>query len=232
AIRDVNLQIDSGQTIGVIGGTGSGKSTLAALIARLYDPNEGTVSVGGEDVCRYDPVELRKDVAIVLQGDTLFSGSILDNLRWGDPTATPEACKEACRIAQIDDFISQLPEGYQTHVNQGGSNLSGGQRQRLCIARALIKRPKILILDDATSACDAQTDRKIHHAMRDALPGTTKIIIAQRIQTVSHADRIIVMQSGRVIGFDTHEQLLADNRLYRDIYEAQTQTNADFDESV
>ena len=229
ALYNVSFNIASGETIGVIGGTGSGKSTLISLISRLYDTNEGEVMVGGHNVKEYDLETLRNNVSIVLQQNTLFTGSILDNLRWGDADATLEDCQEACRMAQADEFIMEKPDGYNTHIEQGGTNVSGGQKQRLCIARALLKKPKILILDDSTSACDTATDAKIQKAFRTQLPHMTKLIIAQRISSVRECDRILVMDNGVVTGFDTHEQLLQTNQLYREINEIQNQTTGDFD---
>ncbi len=229
AIRDINLHINSGETIGVIGGTGCGKSSLATLVSRLYDTTEGTVKVGGVDVRQYDLTALRNEVSMVLQNNVLFSGSILDNLRWGKEDATLEECKEVCRLACADEFIEQMTDGYNTYLEQNGSNVSGGQKQRLCIARALLKKPKILILDDSTSACDTETDARIQRAFREQLPEVTKLIIAQRIQSVMYADRIIVMQSGQVTGFDTHENLLRNNALYQEIYQIQTKDKGDFD---
>ena len=229
AIRDINLHINSGETIGVIGGTGCGKSSLATLVSRLYDTTDGTVKVGGVDVRRYDLTALRNEVSMVLQNNVLFSGSILDNLRWGKEDATLEECKEVCRLACADEFIEQMTDGYNTYLEQNGSNVSGGQKQRLCIARALLKKPKILILDDSTSACDTETDARIQRAFREQLPEVTKLIIAQRIQSVMYADRIIVMQSGQVTGFDTHENLLKNNALYQEIYQIQTKDKGDFD---
>ena len=213
----------------MIGGTGSGKSTLVSLISRLYDVRQGEVLVGGRDVREYDLTALRSAVSVVLQQNTLFSGTILDNLRWGRADATLEECRQACRMAQADDFVMQMPSQYDTHIEQGGTNVSGGQKQRLCIARALLRRPKILILDDSTSACDTATDRKIQEAFRTQLPGVTKIIIAQRISTVEHCDRILVMEGGRVTGFDTHEHLLQTNQFYREVNELQSIGTGDFD---
>ncbi len=230
AIKDINLHIGAGETIGVIGGTGCGKSTLATLISRLYDVTTGSVCVGGVDVREYDIETLRQSVAMVLQNNILFSGTILDNLRWGNEQATEEDCMEVCRLACADEFIEQMPDRYHTYIEQNGNNVSGGQKQRLCIARALLKKPKILILDDSTSACDTATDAKIRKAFREDIPNTTKLIIAQRIQSVQDADRIIVMQSGRISGFDTHDNLLRDNDIYRDIYNTQMKGNGDFDE--
>ena len=228
-LRDIDLHIRSGEVIGVIGGTGSGKSSFVNLISRLYDVNEGSVKVGGHDVREYDLEALRNDVSVVLQKNVLFSGTILDNLRWGNENATEEECREACEIACADEFIQQFPEKYNTWIEQGGSNVSGGQKQRLCIARALMKSPKILILDDSTSAVDTATDAKLRAALTERVPGMTTIIIAQRVASVMNADRIIVMDNGKVDAFDTHEELLKTNEIYRDIYETQT-NGADFDE--
>ncbi len=229
-LDDINLDIRSGETIGIIGGTGSSKSSLVNLISRLYDVNDGAVYVGGKDVRSYDLDTLRNEVSVVLQQNVLFSGSILDNLRWGNPNATEEECIEACKMACADEFIQKFPDKYNTHIEQGGTNVSGGQKQRLCIARALLKNPKILILDDSTSAVDTATDTNIRKAFREAIPGTTKLIIAQRISSVMDADRIIVMNDGKLDGFDTHENLLASNDIYRDVYESQTSGGGDFDE--
>ncbi len=226
----INLDIKSGETIGVIGGTGSSKSTLVNMISRLYDVDEGTVYVGGKDVREYDLETLRNQVSVVLQKNVLFAGSILDNLRWGDANATEEECIEACKMACADEFIQTFPDKYNTHIEQGGTNVSGGQKQRLCIARALLKKPKVLILDDSTSAVDTATDARIREAMKSAIPGTTKIIIAQRISSVQDADRIIVLNDGRVDAFGTHEELLETNSIYRDVYEAQVNGSGDFDE--
>ena len=230
-LQDINLDIHSGETIGIIGGTGSAKSSLANLISRIYDVSEGSVKVGGKDVREYDLETLRNEVAVVLQKNVLFSGTILENLRWGDENATREECIHACKLACADDFIESFPDGYDTYIEQGGSNVSGGQKQRLCIARALLKKPKILILDDSTSAVDTATDARIRKAFREEIPNTTKIIIAQRISSVENADRILVMENGEVNGFGTHEQLLESNEIYRDIYESQTSGNGDFDEA-
>ena len=228
-LRGIDLHIRSGEVIGVIGGTGSGKSSFVNLISRLYDVNEGAVKVGGHDVREYDLEALRNSVSVVLQKNVLFSGTILDNLRWGKADATEEECREACEIACADEFIQNFPDKYETWIEQGGANVSGGQRQRLCIARALMKSPKILILDDSTSAVDTATDAKLRAALTERVPGMTTLIIAQRVASVMNADRIIVMDDGRVDAFDTHEALLETNEIYRDIY--QTQTNgADFDE--
>ena len=230
-LQDINLNIHSGETIGIIGGTGSAKSSLANLISRIYDVSEGSVKVGGKDVRKYDLETLRNEVAVVLQKNVLFSGTILENLRWGNENATREECIHACKLACADDFIESFPDGYDTYIEQGGSNVSGGQKQRLCIARALLKKPKILILDDSTSAVDTATDARIRKAFREEIPNTTKIIIAQRISSVENADRILVMENGEVNGFGTHEQLLENNEIYRDIYESQTSGNGDFDEA-
>ncbi|MBQ9356293.1 MAG: ABC transporter ATP-binding protein [Prevotella sp.] len=229
ALFNVSFSIDSGETIGVIGGTGSGKSTMISLISRLYDATKGEVLVGGRNVREYDLTALRNAVSVVLQQNTLFSGSVIDNLRWGREDATLEECREACRMAQADEFVMEMPQQYDTRIEQGGTNLSGGQRQRLCIARALLKKPAILILDDSTSACDTRTDALIQKAFREELPQMTKIIIAQRISSVQHCQRIIVMDKGVVSGFDTHEHLLETNQLYREIYELQTSNTGDFD---
>lgn len=228
-LKDINLHIDSGQTIGILGPTGSGKSTLVALISRLYDATEGSVKVGGRDVREYDMQALRDQVSVVLQNNVLFSGSILDNLRWGKEDATEEECIEACRLACADEFIEQMPDKYNSHIEQGGTNVSGGQRQRLCIARALMKKPKVLILDDSTSAVDTATDAKIRQAFREKIPGTTKLIISQRISSIEDADKIIVLYRGAVSGFDTSEKLLETNDLYRQVYETQVNGGGDFD---
>lgn len=230
-LDNVNLSIASGETIGIIGGTGSSKTSLVSLVSRLYDVSQGTVFVGGKDVKSYDLEVLRNQVAVVLQKNELFYGTILDNLHWGDENATEEECKRACRMACADEFIEKMPEGYNTIIEQGGANVSGGQKQRLCIARALLKKPKILILDDSTSACDTATDAKIRKAFAEEIPNTTKLIIAQRISSVEHADRIIVMNDGKVDGIGTHEELLENNEIYREVYEAQTGGNRDFDEN-
>ena len=229
-LTDIDLHIRSGETIGIIGGTGSGKSSLVNLICRLYDVDSGTVKVGGLDVRQYDMEALRNQVSVVLQKNTLFSGTILDNLRWGNPDATEEECVAACQAACADEFIDRLPDGYHTHIERGGANVSGGQKQRLCIARALLKKPKILILDDSTSAVDTATDAKIRAAFARKIPGTTKIIIAQRISSVEQADRILVLDDGRIDGFDTHENLLKTNAIYREIYDSQVQGGGDFDQ--
>ena len=230
ALTDIDLHIKSGETIGVIGGTGSGKSSLVNLICRLYDVDEGCVKVGGLDVREYDMEALRNQVSVVLQKNTLFSGTILDNLRWGNPEATDEECMEACRAACADEFIDRFPDGYHTRIERGGSNVSGGQKQRLCIARALLKKPKVLILDDSTSAVDTATDAKIRKAFAEKIPGTTKIIIAQRVSSVEGADRILVLDNGRVNAFDTHDNLLKSNAIYQEIYESQIKGGGDFDQ--
>ena len=229
-LTDIDLHIRSGETIGIIGGTGSGKSSLVNLICRLYDVDSGAVKVGGLDVRAYDMEALRNQVSVVLQKNTLFSGTILDNLRWGNPDATEAECIAACQAACADEFIDRLPDGYHTHIERGGANVSGGQKQRLCIARALLKKPKVLILDDSTSAVDTATDAKIRAAFAKKIPGTTKIIIAQRISSVEQADRILVLDDGRVNGFDTHENLLKTNAIYREIYDSQIQGGGDFDQ--
>ena len=230
ALTDIDLHIKSGETIGVIGGTGSGKSSLVNLICRLYDVDEGCVKVGGLDVREYDMEALRNQVSVVLQKNTLFSGTILDNLRWGNPEATDEECMEACKAACADEFIDRFPDGYHTRIERGGSNVSGGQKQRLCIARALLKKPKVLILDDSTSAVDTATDAKIRKAFAEKIPGTTKIIIAQRVSSVEGADRILVLDNGRVNAFDTHDNLLKTNAIYQEIYESQIKGGGDFDQ--
>lgn len=228
-LHDIDLHIKSGETIGIIGGTGCGKSSLVNLISRLYDATEGTVCVGGKDVRSYDMEALRNQVSVVLQKNVLFSGTILDNLRWGKEDATEEECIEACRQACADDFIARFPDKYNTWIEQGGSNVSGGQKQRLCIARALLKKPKILILDDSTSAVDTATDTKIRQAFAVHIPGTTKLIISQRISSVRDADRILVLEDGQINGFDTHENLLKSNAIYQEIYDVQIQSGGDFD---
>ena len=230
ALTDIDLHIKSGETIGIIGGTGSSKSSLIQLVSRLYDATEGCVKVGGRDVRDYDLEALRNQVAVVLQKNVLFSGTILENLRWGDENATREQCEEVCRAACADEFIRQMPDGYDTFIERGGTNVSGGQKQRLCIARALLKKPKVLILDDSTSAVDTATDARIRQAFQSYIPGTTKLIIAQRISSVQHADRILVLDGGRVNGFGTHEELLKTNEIYRDIYESQSKGGGDFDQ--
>ena len=231
-LDDLNFEIKAGETIGILGGTGSSKTSLVNLISRLYDVNEGTVYVGGKDVRSYDLETLRNEVSVVLQKNVLFSGTILENLRWGDENATEEECIRACRLACADEFIEKMPEKYNTYIEQGGSNVSGGQKQRLCIARALLKKPKVLILDDSTSAVDTATDAKIRKAFATEIPGTTKIIIAQRISSIQDADRIIVMDNGKIDAFAPHEELLCTNEIYKEVYEAQTQTGGgDFDEN-
>ena len=229
ALYDIDLHIDSGETIGVIGGTGSGKSSLINLISRLYDVSRGTVQVGGKDVRTLDLDALRGSVSVVLQKNVLFSGTILENLRWGNAEATLDECREACRIACADEFIEQMPEGYETRIEQGGTNVSGGQRQRLCIARALLKRPRVLILDDSTSACDNATDAKIRQQLRDDVPSMTRIIIAQRISSLKDCDRILVLDNGRISGWDTHEGLLKTNDIYQEICAIQDEDGGDFD---
>lgn len=231
-LRDIDIHINSGETIGIIGGTGCGKSSLVSLISRLYDVDSGSVCVGGKDVRSYDIETLRNQVAVVLQKNVLFSGTIMDNLRWGKEDATQEECMEACRLACADEFIERFPDRYNTWIEQGGNNVSGGQKQRLCIARAILKKPKVLILDDSTSAVDTATDAKIREAFSKKIPGTTKLIVAQRISSVQDADRILVLDNGTVNGFDTHDNLLKTNQIYREIYEAQTQGGGDFDEPV
>ena len=230
SLSDIDLHIASGETIGVIGGTGAGKSTLVNLICRLYDVDDGSVCVGGVDVRKYDTEVLRNQVSVVLQKNTLFSGTILDNLRWGNPDATDEECVAACRAACADEFIDRMPGGYHTMIQRGGSNVSGGQKQRLCIARALLKKPRVLILDDSTSAVDTATDAKIRAAFAEQIPGTTKIIIAQCISSVQSADRILVLDDGRIDAFDTHENLLENNAIYQEIYHSQMEGGGDFDQ--
>lgn len=228
----IDLHIRAGETIGIIGGTGSGKSSLVSLVCRLYDVDNGSVCVGGKDVRSYDTQTLRNQVAVVLQKNVLFSGTILENLRWGKEDATESECAEACRQACADEFIEGFPDRYNTWIEQGGSNVSGGQKQRLCIARALLKKPKILILDDSTSAVDTATDAKIRAAFAKKIPGTMKLIVAQRISSVQDADRILVLDGGKINGFDSHDNLLKTNPIYREIYEAQTQGGGDFDQPV
>lgn len=229
-LEGINLIIKPGETLGILGGTGSAKSTLVNLISRLYDVSGGSVSLGGIDVKNYDLEVLRSEVAVVLQKNLLFTGTIFENLRWGNPQTTQEECKKAAELACAQEFIEKLPQGYNTRIEQGGSNVSGGQRQRLCIARALLKKPKVLILDDSTSAVDTATDGKIRRAFKAEIPGTTKIIIAQRVSSVQDADRILVLEDGRMNGLGTHSELLESNQVYKEVYEAQTQGGGDFDE--
>lgn len=228
-ISDINLNINSGERIGIIGATASGKSSLVLLISRLYDVTKGKIEVAGNDVRKYDLKSLRDSVAVVLQQNLLFTGTILENLRWGNKNATLQECKEACMLACADEFVSQMPEEYNTLISQGGTNVSGGQRQRLCLARALLKHPKILILDDATSACDTATDARIRENLRTKLPSMTQVIISQRINTVMQCDRIIVVQSGKINGVGTHEELLENNEIYREFYSIQHESGGDFD---
>ena len=229
-LRDIDFSVRSGETIGILGGTGSAKSSLVNLISRLYDVTAGQVLVGGRDVREYDMEALRNQVSVVLQKNVLFSGTVLENLRWGDPDATLEECQRACRLACADEFIEKMPQGYDTYIEQGGTNVSGGQKQRLCIARALLKKPKVLILDDSTSAVDTATDAKIRKAFAEEIPDTTKFIIAQRVSSVEHADRILVLEDGQINGLGTHEELMKTNEIYREVYDSQTGGNADFDQ--
>lgn len=231
-LHDIDIHINAGETIGIIGGTGCGKSSFVSLISRLYDVTDGSVCVGGKDVRTYDMDALRNQVAVVLQKNVLFSGTILDNLRWGDDNASYEDCVEASKQACADEFIERMPKKYDTWIEQGGTNVSGGQRQRLCIARALLKKPKVLILDDSTSAVDTATDAKIKQAFAQKIPGTTKLIVSQRISSIQDADRIIVLEDGKVSGFDTHKNLMENNKVYREICEVQMQGGGDFDESA
>jgi ATP-binding cassette subfamily B protein len=231
ALKDIDVHIKEGETIGIIGATGSGKSSFVNLISRLYDVTKGSIKIGDIDVRNYDMEELRNQVAVVLQKNILFSGTILDNLRWGNENATFEECKEACELACADEFIENFPDKYDTYIEQGGSNVSGGQKQRICIARALLKKPKILILDDSTSAVDTATDAKIRESFKTKIPGTTKIIISQRISSVMDADRIIVLDNGKISGCDSHEKLLQTNAIYKEINDIQMQNNGDFDEN-
>ncbi|MCD7725059.1 MAG: ABC transporter ATP-binding protein/permease [Clostridiales bacterium] len=231
-LQDINLRIQPGETVGIIGGTGSSKTSLVNLISRLYDVTEGTVKVGGHDVRDYDMDSLRNQVAVVLQKNVLFSGTILENLRWGDGDATEEECRRACRLACADEFVEKMPQGYHTFIEQGGANVSGGQKQRLCIARALLKKPRVLILDDSTSAVDTATDAKIRKAFAEEIPDTTKLIIAQRISSVQHADHIIVLENGQINGYGTHEELVENNEIYREVFESQTGGSGDFDEKA
>ena len=230
ALQHITVKVESGETLGVIGGTGCGKSTFASMVSRLYDVHSGVVKVGGRDVRDYDVEVLRNEVSMILQNNILFSGTILENLRWGKPDATLEECRHACDLAEASEFIDQMPEGYETHIEQNGTNVSGGQRQRLCIARALLKKPKVLILDDSTSACDTSTEAKILDAFTHQVPDITKIIISQRIQSVQHADHIIVMDNGEINGFGTHDELLRSNPIYQDIYRLQIENGGDFDQ--
>ena len=229
ALNNIDLHIRSGESIGVIGGTGSGKSSLINLVSRLYDVSKGSVLIGGKDVTTYDLTTLRDSVSVVLQKNVLFSGTILDNLRWGDENATLEQCREACRIACADEFIMEMPDGYETRIEQGGANVSGGQRQRLCIARALLKKPKVMVLDDSTSACDNATDARIRAALREHLPEMTKLIIAQRISSIKDCDRILVLDNGKTAGFDTHDNLLKSCKIYQEICAIQEESGGDFD---
>ena len=227
-LKNINLKIKSGETIGIIGGTGSGKSSLVNLIPRLYDVTEGELLVGGKNVKKYHLDSLRNQVSCVLQKNVLFSGTITENIKWGDENATEDDVIRVCKLAQADEFVSQFPDGYNTYIEEGGTNVSGGQKQRLCIARALLKHPKILILDDSTSAVDTKTDSLIRKAFREEIPDTTKIIIAQRISSVEDCDKIIVMDKGRIDGIGTHEELLKKNKIYKEVYDSQTKgENAD-----
>ena len=230
-LKDINLSIRAGETIGIIGGTGSAKSSLVNLISRLYDVSSGSVKVGGVDVRKYHMDSLRNQVAVVLQKNVLFSGTILENLRWGDKDASEEECRRVCQLACADDFIEKMPDKYHTYIEQGGTNVSGGQKQRLCIARALLKKPKVLILDDSTSAVDTATDARIRKAFAEEIPDTTKLIIAQRISSIQSADRIIVMDEGRISGFGTHEELMKNNAIYQEVYNSQIKGGGDFDEN-
>ena len=230
-LSDINFDVASGETIGIIGGTGSSKSSLVNLISRLYDVSEGCVKVGGKDVRTYDLEALRNEVSVVLQKNELFTGSIIDNLRWGNENATEEECIQACKAACADEFIERFPKKYYTHIEQGGNNVSGGQKQRLCIARALLKKPKVLILDDSTSAVDTATDSKIRKSFKEEIPGTTKFIIAQRISSIQDADRIIVLDDGKIQAIGSHDELINTNDIYREIYEGQTKGGCDFDEN-
>lgn len=232
ALNDIDLHIHSGESIGVIGGTGSGKSSLINMVSRLYDASKGSVMIGGKDVKTYDLETLRNNVSVVLQKNVLFSGTILDNLRWGDDSATLEQCREACRVACADEFIMDMPDGYETRIEQGGANVSGGQKQRLCIARALLKRPKVMVLDDSTSACDNTTDARIRAALRDNLPDMTKLIISQRISSIRDCDRILVLDDGKMAGFDTHDNLLQSCQIYKEICAIQDEAGGDFDKPI
>ena len=230
-LKDINLSIHAGETIGIIGGTGSAKSSLVNLISRLYDVSSGSVKVGGVDVRKYHMDSLRNQVAVVLQKNVLFSGTILENLRWGNKEASEEECRRVCQLACADDFIEKMPDKYHTYIEQGGTNVSGGQKQRLCIARALLKKPKVLVLDDSTSAVDTATDARIRKAFAEEIPDTTKLIIAQRISSIQSADRIIVMDEGRISGFGTHEELMKNNAIYQEVYNSQIKGGGDFDEN-
>ena len=223
ALKDINLQIKSGETIGILGGTGSSKTTLVNLISRLYDVTDGELLVGGENVKSYDMEVLRNNIAVVLQKNVLFSGTIKENMRWGDKNATDEEIINACKIAQAHEFITQFPDGYDTFIEQGGTNVSGGQRQRLCIARALLKKPKVIILDDSTSAVDMKTDALLRKAFKEEIPDTTKIIVAQRVASVEDADKIILMEGGKIIAMGSHDELLSNNAIYQEIYNTQNQ---------
>ena len=230
-LKDINLSIRAGETIGIIGGTGSAKSSLGNLISRLYDVSSGSVKVGGVDVRAYHMDSLRNQVAVVLQKNVLFSGTILENLRWGNKEASEKECRRACQLSCADDFIEKMPDKYNTYIEQGGTNVSGGQKQRLCIARALLKKPKVLILDDSTSAVDTATDARIRRAFAEEIPDTTKLIIAQRISSIQSADRIIVMDEGKISGFGTHEELMKTNAIYQEVYNSQIKGGGDFDEN-
>ena len=230
-LKDINLSIRAGETIGIIGGTGSAKSSLVNLISRLYDVSSGSVKVGGVDVRDYHMDSLRNQVAVVLQKNVLFSGTILENLRWGNKEASEKECRRACQLSCADDFIEKMPDKYNTYIEQGGTNVSGGQKQRLCIARALLKKPKVLILDDSTSAVDTATDARIRRAFAEEIPDTTKLIIAQRISSIQSADRIIVMDEGKISGFGTHEELMKTNAIYQEVYNSQIKGGGDFDEN-
>ena len=225
ALENIDLHIKSGETVGILGGTGSSKTSLIQLIPRLYDATEGEVKVGGVNVKDYDLDTLRKEVAIVLQKNLLFSGTIADNIRWGDDKASLDEVKRVCKLAQADEFISSFPDGYDTYIEQGGTNVSGGQKQRLCIARALLRKPKILIMDDSTSAVDTKTDALIRQAFANEIPDTTKIIIAQRVASVEHADKILVMDSGKIVAMGTHDELMNSSHIYKEVYESQTKNS-------
>ena len=231
ALTGIDLHIRAGETLGIIGGTGSGKTSLVSLISRLYDVDTGSVCVGGRDVRDYDLEVLRDAVSVVLQKNVLFSGTILENLRWGNKEASEKECRRACQLSCADDFIEKMPDKYNTYIEQGGTNVSGGQKQRLCIARALLKKPKVLILDDSTSAVDTATDARIRRAFAEEIPDTTKLIIAQRISSIQSADRIIVMDEGKISGFGTHEELMKTNAIYQEVYNSQIKGGGDFDEN-